>query len=85
MTEQVHITLRELKTEAAHITDEAHREHLEEVITRIQARLDAPEDAEHHDTLLERLEESVVRLETDYPALAAAMRRAINILSTGGV
>lgn len=58
-----------------------------------QAQLDALkqhiekglDDSEYHPTLVEELEEAVILFSDDHPELAAALRSAINILSSGGV
>lgn len=62
-------------------TTQARLDSLKSDIKRALDQLDGDED----ETLVERLEESVMELEAEHPTLTAAINAAINILSSAGL
>jgi hypothetical protein len=62
--------------------DSAQQAGIDELKQHVQQGIDDP--ASHPD-LLTRLEKAILLYEDDHPALAAAMRSAINVLSSGGM
>ena len=54
-------------------------------VERRLAQAESEEAGEDHSSLVDRLEEAEVRLETDHPTLAEALRDAIQALSSAGI
>lgn len=77
-------TLRDLEEHlgAVEINDPAARTHAKEIREQVQRAID---DTDERPTLIERLNEALVLFRNDHPDTADAIRRAINILSAGGV
>ena len=62
------------------------REELSRLHESVERRLARAEnEAEEHSGLVDRLEEAEVRLETDHPTLAKALREAVQALSAAGI
>jgi hypothetical protein len=63
------------------------REELNRLHGAVERRLARAENegAEEHSGLVDKLEEAEVRLETDHPTLAEALRDAIQALSAAGI
>lgn len=82
-------TLEKLHTELEQTEnlDEDSRQRLEHLMGDIRTALDrqAPPPSEHYRSLGEQLSDGVLRYEISHPALAAAMRRALDILSGAGI
>lgn len=80
-------TLQKLQNDCAlaEVENDTHRETLDDVINRTQAVMFSPDSEEHREGLRAKLEEAVAQLEADHPDLALTIRKAVNILSTGGV
>lgn len=54
-------------------------------VERRLAQVESEEAGEEHSSLVDRLEEAEVRLETEHPTLAEALRDAIQALSSAGI
>lgn len=82
--EQLH---REIAETHPTIENNTTREVLGGVKSELQRVLTLPDEdqIEEHPTLIEQLREATVHLETDHPALAAAIQSAIDILSNSGI
>jgi hypothetical protein len=67
--------------------DDESRQRLEHLMGDIRAALDreAPPAGEHYRSLGQQLTDGILRYEISHPALAAAMRHALDILSGAGI
>ena len=70
--------------EATESDDEQRRTLIERVRLELSEALD-PDHDNDYDSLRERLEEALIHFADDHPRVSAAMRRAIDVLSIGGV
>jgi len=80
-------SLEHVQTEIDAVTtpdDEKHRTLMERIRLELSEALD-PDLDNDYESLRERLEEAFIHFQDDHPRLGAAMRRAIDVLSIGGV
>ena len=74
--EPLHESLANLREEVnqGDLTDAGAKARLNELISDLERKLERPDDAEHHETLLRNVKESIGQLELEHP-------RATNILN----
>ena len=87
MDDRTHGLLEELRT-AIDDLDAGHgdREHVAQLAGAVERRLQAEAELDDDDdTLAEDLREAAVRLESDHPGLAGALRRAVDVLAGMGL
>jgi hypothetical protein len=80
--------LDELSTAIGRAKHHEEREDLSRLHGAVERRLaqaESEETGEEHSSLVDRLEEAEVRLETEHPTLAEALRDAIQALSAAGI
>jgi hypothetical protein len=81
--------LDELSSAIGRSKHDDQREELTRLHGRVERRLEraekAEKDEEEHSGLVEALERAEIDLEADHPALAGALRSAINALSSAGI
>ena len=70
---------------AKHHEEREDLSRLHGAVERRLAEAESAEAGEEHSGLVDRLEEAEVRLETDHPTLAEALRDAIQALSSAGI
>jgi predicted ATPase len=70
---------------AKHHEEREDLSRLHGAVERRLAEAESEKAAEEHSSLVDRLEEAEVRLETDHPTLAEALRDAIQALSSAGI
>lgn len=87
MTEELKKSFEILKTEIEKLdnADSSSKERINLIIDGINAKLNNDSDTEHHDKLLDQVNDSIVHFETSHPALSEAMSRLFNILSNMGI
>ena len=79
-------SLGELLAELDRLEDEEAevRARLDALVARIETRLDTPDDAEHHDSLVEEVRASVLQLEVSHPRATAVLNRIMAALGNLG-
>jgi hypothetical protein len=80
--------LDELSSAMGRAKHHDEREELTRLHEQVEKRLERAEKAEkdeEHSGLVEALERAEIDLEADHPTLAAALRSAINALSSAGI
>ncbi len=65
--------------------DTKSREKLKQVVGAIEKKLNEPENKEHHDQLLDKLNEQKVHFEVEHPIISGALDKIINILAKLGI
>jgi hypothetical protein len=81
--------LDELSSAIGRSKRDDEREELTHLHERVERRLEraekAEKDEEEHSRLVHALERAEIELESEHPALAGALRSAINALSSAGI
>ena len=78
------VELRDVIDRALEGNDEAAR--LADLAGAVERRMRAEVELhDHDDSLREELQEAAVRLEAEHPALASALRRAVDVLGSVGL
>ncbi len=79
--------LEDLRTEIERLEagDEAARARLNRLVTDIERRLAAPDDAEHDATLVQNLKQSIEQFEIEHPRATGILNQIIITLSNLGI
>ena len=65
--------------------DDQSRARLDHLLGDIELKVKQPQDAAHHENLIQRLQDSVSRFEVSHPNLTMALNEVLNALSGAGV
>ena len=85
--EKLRESLEELRSELDRLeAEEAQiRERLDALISGVETRLDQPEDAAHHQSLLQDLRQSISQFEVSHPRATAILNQIMVTLGNMGI
>lgn len=85
--EKLRESLEELRSELDRLeSEEAQiRERLDALISGVETRLDMPEDAAHHQSLLQDLRQSISQFEVSHPRTTAILNQIMVTLGNMGI
>ncbi|NIM27515.1 MAG: DUF4404 family protein [Gammaproteobacteria bacterium] len=80
-------SLQELRSELDRLeAEEAQiRERLDTLIAGVETRLDKPEDAAHHESLIEDIRQSIAQFEVSHPRTTAILNQIMVTLGNMGI
>jgi hypothetical protein len=61
------------------------RERLNRLISDIERKLASPDDAEHHESLLSQVQDSIHHLELEHPRATTILNQIMTTLAGGGI
>ena len=86
VTDDMDPTLADLRKEIERTQAEhGEREELSDLAAAVDRKIEEPDHEEHHHNLVDRLRESFTAFENEHPDLGAAIRSALNTLSSSGI
>ena len=85
--EKLRQSLEELRSELKRLeTEEAQvRERLDALIAGVETRLDKPEDASHHQSLVQEVRQSISEFEVSHPRATAILNEIMVTLGNMGI
>ncbi len=85
--EQLRQSLEELRSELARLeAEEAQvRERLDTLISGIETQLDNPDDATHHQSLIQDFRQSISQFEVSHPTTTAILNQIMVTLGNMGI
>jgi signal transduction histidine kinase len=85
--QELRVSLTELRRAIDRLKpeDTQARERLEALAADLERRLAKPDDGEHHETLLERLGESIDHLRLEHPKATDLLNRILTSLGGAGI
>ena len=84
--ESLHESLEELRAEIHRTQPEGvARERLDALVADIERRLDEPDNAEHHASLIDQLKDSIDEFKLEHPQATSILNRIMVSLAGAGI